>query len=111
MRVHFMHRHIQETVVMLEEGNLPHPRCPRCDMQVPKKALNGRHLGTVQCAKGTEWKRRWLTKTETRENLERAFHAYGKPMKAVLEFWYLRWLLTATDDDWPAVAGKFKKAL
>ena len=42
--------------------------------------------------------------------MERAFHAYGKPMEAVLEFRYLRWLLTATDDDWPAVAGNIKKA-
>ena len=32
MRVHFVHRYVQDTVVMLEEGNLPHPRCPRCDM-------------------------------------------------------------------------------
>ena len=54
MRVHFVHRHVQDTVVMLEEVNLLHPRCHRCDMQVPRKALNGRHLGTAQCAKGAE---------------------------------------------------------
>ena len=75
MRVHFVHRHVQDTVVMLEEGNPPHPRCPQCDMQVPKKALNGQHLGTAQFAKGVERKRRRLADTETRENLERAFHA------------------------------------
>ena len=86
MQVHFVHRHVQDTVVMLEEGNFPHPRCARCDMQVPRKALNGRHLGTAQCAKGAERKRRRLAKTETREKLERAFSAYGKPMEAVLEF-------------------------
>ena len=45
-----------------------------------------------------------------RENLEREFHAYGKPMEAVSEFCYLRQLLTATDDDWPAVAGNITKA-
>ena len=44
------------------------------------------------------------------ENLERAFHAYGKPMEVVSEFRYLGRLLTATDDDWPAVAGNIKKA-
>ena len=60
MRVHFVHRHVQDTVVMLEEGNLPHPRCPRCDMQVPIKALNGRQLGTAQCKNGAERKRRRL---------------------------------------------------
>ena len=31
-------------------------------------------------------------------------------MEAVTEFWYLGRLLTATDDDWPAVAGNIKKA-
>ena len=110
MQVHFVHRHVQDTVVILEEGNFPHPRCARCDMQLPRKALNGRHLGTAQCAKWAERKRRRLAETETRENLERAFHAYGQPMEAVLEFRYLGRLLTATDDDCPAVAGNIKKA-
>ena len=44
------------------------------------------------------------------ENSERAFHAYGKPMEAVSEFRYLGRLLTATYDDWPAVAGNIRKA-
>ena len=81
--MHFMHRHVLDTVVMLEEGNFPNPRCARCDMQVPRKALNGRHLGTAQCAKGAERKRRRLAETETRENLDREFKAYGEPMEAV----------------------------
>ena len=42
--------------------------------------------------------------------MERAFHAYGKPIEAVSEFRYLRRLLTATGDDWPAVAGNIRKA-
>ena len=32
MWVHFWHRHFQETVVILEEGNTPHPRFPLFDM-------------------------------------------------------------------------------
>ena len=110
MRVHFMHRHVHNTVVILEEVNLPLPRCPRCDLQVFRKAINGRHLGTAQCQKGAERKRQRLTDTETRKNTERAFHAYGKPMAAVSEFRYLGRLLTATDDDWPAVNGNIRKA-
>ena len=96
MRVKFVHRHVHDTVVMLEEGNLLLPWCPRCDLQVSRKVLNGRHLGTLQCKKGAERKRRRLAETETRENAERAFHAYGKPMEAVSEFCYLGRLLTAT---------------
>ena len=83
---------------------------PRCDLQVPRKALHGRHLGTLQCKKRADWKRRRLAKTETRENAERVFHAYGKRMEAVSEFRYLGRLITATDDDWSAVAGNIQKA-
>ena len=35
MRVHFLHRHVWYTVVILEEVNLPHPWCPRCKILVP----------------------------------------------------------------------------
>ena len=42
--------------------------------------MNGRHLGTTQCLKGEERKRRRLAEAETRENLERAFEAYGAPI-------------------------------
>ena len=110
MRVHFVHRHVLDTVVMLEEGNFPHPRSARCDMQVPWRALNGRHPGTAQCAKGAERKIRRLAETEMRENSERSFKAYGEPMEAVSEFKYLGRILTETDKNWPAVAGNIKKA-
>ena len=83
MRVHFVHRNVLDTVVMLEEGNFPHPRCARCDMQVPRRALNRRHPGTKQCLKGEERKIRRLEETETRENLDRAFEEYGAPIESV----------------------------
>ena len=70
-------------------------------MQVPRRALNGRHPETAQCAKGAERKRRWMAETEMRENSERAFKAYGESMEVVSEFKYLGRILTATDDDWP----------
>ena len=66
MQVQFVRLHVQDTVVMLEEGKSPHPRCAKCDMEVPQKALNGRHLETAQCAKGAERKIRRLDETETR---------------------------------------------
>ena len=110
MQVHFVHWHVQDIVVMLEEGNFPHPRCARCDMQVPRKALNGCHLGTAQCSKGAERKRRRLAEMEKRDNSEQVFRAYGQPMEAVTEFRYLGRLLTATDNNWPVVAGNINKA-
>ena len=79
-------------------------------MQVPRRALKGRHLGTAQCAKGAERKRRRMEETETRENSERAFKAYGAPIELVSEFKYLGRILTEADDDWPAVVGNIRKA-
>ena len=54
MRVHFLHRNVRENLIILEEGNLPYPQCPLCDMLVPRKALNRRHVTTTQCAKGED---------------------------------------------------------
>ena len=35
MRVHFVHRHVHDTVVILEEDNLPLPRCPGATFKSP----------------------------------------------------------------------------
>ena len=110
MRVHFVHRHVHETVVILEEGNLPLPRCPRCDLQVSRKALNGRQLETNQCKAGAERKQWRLAAAEVETTSEKAFHAYGNKMRAVTEFRYLGRVMTNMDDDWPAVAGNLRKA-
>ena len=110
MRVHFVHRHVHDTVVILEEGNLPLPRCPRCDLQVSRKALNGRHLETNQCKTGAERKLRRLAEEDVETVTEKALHAYGKKMRAVTEFWYLGRVMTNTENDWPAVAGNLRKA-
>ena len=99
-----------DTVVILEEGNFPHPQCTRCDMLVPRQALNGRNPGTAQCQKGAERKRRRLVEAETRESTERAFKACGGPIKNVSEFTYLGRVLTAGDDNWSAVVGNLGKA-
>ena len=110
MRVHFVHQHVHDTVVILEEGNLPLLRSPWCDLQVSRKALNGRHLETRQCRKGAERKQRRLAAAELEATSEKAFHAYGTKMRAVTEFKYLGRVMINTDDDWPAVAGNIRKA-
>ena len=110
MRVHFVHRHVLDNVVILEEGNFPYTQCARCNMQVPQRALDRRHPGTAQFLKGAEQKRRQMAETEMRENSERAFEAYGAPIETVTEFKYLGRIMTATDDDWLAVVGNLEKA-
>ena len=99
IRVHFLHQHVLDTMVILEKGNFPHPWCARCNMLVPRWALNGRHMATTQCARGAKRKRQRLAKAETRESLERAFDAYGEPIQNVLAFRYRGRVLTAGDYD------------
>ena len=77
MRAHFLNRHVHDTVVILEEGNLPLPRCPRCDLQVSRKALHRRHLETSQCRTGTERKRRRLAEAELETKSEKAWNAFS----------------------------------
>ena len=108
-RINSLHRNFWDTVIILEEGNLPHPRCPRCDMLVSCKSLNGRHVTTAQCTKGVERKRRRLVEEEMRESVERDFKTYGRPLVAVTYFKYLGWILVASDDYWSEVVGNLKK--
>ena len=98
MRVHFLHRHVWDNMVILEEGNLPHQQFPLCDMLVPWHALNRRHIGTAQCARGADQKRRRLAEEELRESLERAFQAYGELLENVTEFRYLGRVIKADED-------------
>ena len=62
------------------------------------------------CRSGAVKKRRRATETEIRESTEREFEAYGGQLEAVDSFTYLGSVMTAGDDDWPAVAGNLKKA-
>ena len=45
------------------------------DLQVSRKALNGRHLETNHCKKGAERKQRRLAAAEVATTSEKAFHA------------------------------------
>ena len=60
MLVRSLYWYVIFTLVILEERNLPHPQCIRCDMMLTQRAMNGRHPDTAQCARGGEQKRRWL---------------------------------------------------
>ena len=101
---------MRDTIIILEEGNLPHPRCENCDMFVPCRGLNGRHKSTMMCKSGAERKPRRLSEEEIRESTEMAFEVYGKQIKSVPRFTYLGRVMTVGDDDWPAGAGNLAKA-
>ena len=52
--VHSVYHHVRNKVVILEEGNHPLPCCPKCDMFLTCRALNGRNPATEMCVRGEE---------------------------------------------------------
>ena len=90
---------MRDTILILEEGNRPYPKRPQCNMFVPQKSINGRHLATELCRQGMERNRRHLEEEEAREGKERALTAYGVPLYQVISFNYLGQVLPEEDDD------------
>ena len=105
-----MHRYTQYTIVILEKGDRPYPRCPKCDMFVSHKALNRPHLTTAFFRQGEERKLSHLAEEEAREGAEAAITAYGIPLAPVTSFKYIVRILSAADDEWPVVVGNLQRA-
>ena len=78
-------------------------------MLVLWRSLNELHNSTAMCRSGAERKRRRLAETEIQESTEMAFEVYGTQLKTVPSFKYLGRIMTAGEDDWPAVAGNLGK--
>ena len=97
------------TIVILEEGNRPYPRCPKCVMFMSHKAFNVRHLATDSCRRGEERKRCRLSEEESQAVIEREIIAYGNPLSPVTSFKYLGRVLSAADDNWSAVVHNLQK--
>ena len=110
MRVHFWHRNGRNTVVILEEGNLPHPWHHLCNMLVMWQSLNGMHRRTAHCKKGEEQKRRSLVAKEERAITPRSFSTYGRILEMTTSFRYLGRVISAADNNWPEVVRNLAKA-
>ena len=74
------------TIVILEEGKRPYPRYPQCEMFVPQKSLNGRHLVTEFFRQIMESKWIHLEEDESQAGTERALAAYLLPLFQVNYF-------------------------
>ena len=98
-----------ETIVIMEEGNRPHPRCPGCDMFSPWKALNGRHITVEFLSRGSNRKFLRLATEEYRARAETAFLAYDPPPVNLMEFKYLGCVLMAMDDYWTEMVMNIRK--
>jgi hypothetical protein len=105
MRRHFMHRHLNDKIIIEEEGELP--RCPNCGMF----GNHGRaHQGTKTCKTGKIRKDlRDMKREQTRARTTR-FKIGNEELETVKEFKYLGRITSDDDDDLPAVRDNLKKA-
>ena len=79
-----MHRHILDTIVILEEGDRLYPRCPKYDMFVPHQALNVQYPLTDLCRRGEDWKRLRLAEEEARAGAATKLNAYRTPLTRLI---------------------------
>ena len=55
IQLHFMHRHVEDTIAVLNEGPGPHPRCKQqCDMFIPQDLITAGHLSAAMCKRRAE---------------------------------------------------------
>ena len=66
MIVNFLHIYVWDTMIILEDGKIPDPQCPWCDIMLPWKAFNGQHTTITQCSKGAQQKRNFLVVEDMR---------------------------------------------
>ena len=61
-----MHRHMEDIVVVINEGTVTHSRYEQCDMFIPQGKMEGGHLGRTICKRGDEINRHCLAATSAR---------------------------------------------
>ena len=95
--------------MILEEGNHPYPRCPQCNIFVPKHSLNSWHLETALYRRVVEREWSYLEEEEAREGIYKSLTAYRYPLSQVTSFTYLGRVLAAEDDNWLAVLRNLRR--
>ena len=63
LHLKLIHRHIEETIVVLKYGPGTQKRCKQCDMFIPRGEMAAGHLGTKRCKRGADKKRHRLSAT------------------------------------------------
>ena len=97
LRVNFSHQHSQDSIVILEEGNQPHPRCLQFEIFFPQEALNW--VTSDMCWHGSKKEQRIMVVAEVEKCMGGGFSAYGKLLMEVPPFKYLGRILLSSNDD------------
>ena len=110
LRMHFIHRRMEDTIHILNEGNIPHLWCDQCAMFILREALATGHLGTTICKRREYHKNRCLAASSTREVARTKFRALDHVLVRAKTFNYLGRILSSDNNDCPAVDGNLWKA-
>jgi hypothetical protein len=107
MRKHFRARHPEDIIIIQEEGLLP--QCNNCGI-FQKNALTERHTSSLECQHHSKTKI-----TRKKEIIQQAapnvkFTVEEVPTSRTSSFKYLGQIITAKDDDLPAVVAQINKA-
>ena len=86
LRIHLVHRHVWDKIVIMDECNRPHPHCPSCDIFLPWAALNFHYPSSELFARAAESKRRLLAEEEARAGAVTALWDYDRPLETVSSF-------------------------
>ena len=106
MRRHFRSRHLKDTIIVEEEGQLP--RCGKCG--IFQKSVGLKHQASVDCKRYTESRERRADVKVQKVANEVVFMINERPIKCVKEFKYLGRILDNKDDDRPAINRNLNRA-
>jgi hypothetical protein len=109
MRRHFLFRHYHDTIIILQEGQLP--RCDKCGMFCTVTALAGKHLDSALCRKGARRNKRKIRELQCIRALRHQFHIRDQPLETVTNFRYLGQISMTRDNDWAAARLNLQKAI
>lgn len=110
MRRHFMNRHPQDSLTIVEEGPIPLPKCKLCGVHVPSNALNSGHKQKGFCKTGADRRRQRQAIQCSQQASKVIFTIGGSSLETVSTFKYLGRPISSTDDDWPAIHLNLSKA-
>jgi hypothetical protein len=108
MRRHFLFWHYYDTIIILEEGQLP--RCDNCGMFCTLSALAGKHKELALCKEGARQNKQKVTYLRCIRAFRCTFQIQDQPIKTVTTFRYLGRILTSWDNDWEAARQNLYKA-
>jgi hypothetical protein len=107
MRKHFMRKHPNDSITILEEG--PYQKCHLCGMHVRPQSI-GNHGNTQICQTGQELKRKRDAEQRAHQAASLEFHIGTTQIEMVDNFLYLGRPTLANDSDMGAMRYNLHKA-